>query len=129
MASTCLKGPVQEIGGKLSRGHALPVAPMMEIDAQGGILEEMPSIGVPLQSSRRQVAPHKEVLCRQSSAMKLTTGRCSVLSTTGCCRKHMFTVNACAHTHTHTQTAEDIWEEYTGKRSSFFLPCLPSTLY
>lgn len=63
MASTCLKGPVQEIGGKLSRGHALPVAPMMEIDAQGGILEEMPSIGVPLQSSRRHVAPHKEVLC------------------------------------------------------------------
>ena len=64
---------------------------MMEIDAQGGILEEMPSIGVSLQSSRRQVAPHKEVLCWQSSAMKLTTGRCSVLSTPGCCRKHMFT--------------------------------------
>ena len=27
MASSCLKGPVQEIGGKLSRGAALPAAP------------------------------------------------------------------------------------------------------
>jgi len=76
---------------------------MMEIDAQRGILEEMPSIGVSLQSSRRQVAPHKEVLCWQSSAMKLTTGRCSVLSTAGCCRKHMFT-GECMRTHTHTHT-------------------------
>lgn len=76
----------------------------------------MPSIGVSLQSSRRQVAPHKEVLCWQSSAMKLTTGRCSVLSTAGCCRKHMFT-GECMRTHTHTHTD-----------CRTFPPCRPSTL-